>query len=218
MRIVFFLSFLSLLVLSCNNSGKKKDVINDSTLTADSLQIKANQDSINAVRDSALLVLTKDVLNAFKNKKYDSLSLLVHPEEGVRFSPYGYADTSGDKVIKAETIKVWMDKKKQVKIFWGYFDANDEEIKMTMDQYVKRFVYDVNFIKPDTIAINGFIAGGNTLNNLMALYPGCFFVESHFKGFDKKQDGMDWRSLRLVFKMKDGKYYLVAVIHDEWTI
>ncbi|MBK8311687.1 MAG: hypothetical protein IPL04_13125 [Chitinophagaceae bacterium] len=39
-----------------------------------------------------------------------------------------------------------------------------------------------------------------------------------FPGSIKKFDGMDWRSIRLVFKIKDGKYFLVGVIHDEWTI
>jgi len=29
---------------------------------------------------------------------------------------------------------------------------------------------------------------------------------------------MDWRSLKLVFKEKDGNWYLVGVVHDEWTI
>ena len=31
-------------------------------------------------------------------------------------------------------------------------------------------------------------------------------------------DGMDWKSLRLVFQEKDNIWYLVGIIHDGWTI
>lgn len=218
MRIIFILTIFSLVVFSCNNSGSSKKNAADTTQAADSVRLKAIQDSVNAVRDSILLLQAKEVLTLFKTKKYDSLAMLVHPDEGVRFSPYGYIDTANDKIFRAEAIKSWTDRKKQLKIYWGSFDAGEKEIRMTADQYMKRFVYDVDFIKPDSIATNGFIGGGNSMNNLLAVYPDCFFVESYFKGFDKKYDGMDWRSLRLVFKLKDGKYYLVAVVHDEWTI
>jgi len=29
---------------------------------------------------------------------------------------------------------------------------------------------------------------------------------------------MDWKSLRLVFKERNGKFFLVGIGHDEWTI
>jgi (p)ppGpp synthase/HD superfamily hydrolase len=29
---------------------------------------------------------------------------------------------------------------------------------------------------------------------------------------------MDWRSLRLVFEKKNDIWYLVGIIHDQWTI
>jgi (p)ppGpp synthase/HD superfamily hydrolase len=43
-------------------------------------------------------------------------------------------------------------------------------------------------------------------------------VEYHFSGFDPKYEGMDWRSLRLVFEEKDNIWHLVGIIHDQWTI
>jgi hypothetical protein len=216
MRKLIFLSFIYISVLSCNNSGSKKNVTKDSTARVDSLVNLPEADD--PVRDSTLLALTKDILAAFKNKQYDSLSLFIHPDEGLLFSPYGYVDTANNVVVKAETMKTWVDKKKQVKIFWGWFDANEEEIRMTMNEYVKRFVYDVDFLKPDSIKVDELIAGEHVLNQLRDFFPGCHFVESHFNGFEEKQEGMDWRNLRLVFKKKDGTYYLVGVIHDEWGI
>jgi len=29
---------------------------------------------------------------------------------------------------------------------------------------------------------------------------------------------MDWRSLKLVFKKYEDRFYLVGIIHSEWTI
>jgi len=216
MRKLIFISFISLAILSCNNSGSKKDVKEDSLVHADTLINPLDVDD--PVRDSTLLALNKDVLTAFKNKQYDSLSLLIHPEEGVLFSPYGYVDTASNVVIKAETMKTWADKKKQVKMVWGWYDGDDEEIKLTMNEYVKLFVYDVDFLKPDSIKVDELVAGEHVLKMLRDFFPGCHIVESHFAGFDKKQEGMDWRNLRLVFKLKDGKYYLIGVVHDEWVI
>ena len=216
MKLFFVLAIVSATIFSCNNSGNKKDVIADTSAHADSLIDPLKVDD--PVRDANLLALTKDVLTAFKNNQYDTLSNFIHPEEGALFSPYGYVDTAGNVVVKAETMKTWADKKKQVKVFWGWFDANEEEINMTMNEYVKRFVYDVDFLKPDSLKVDELIAGEHVLNMLRGFFPGCHFVESHFAGIEEKYEGMDYRNLRLVFKLKDGKYYLVGVIHDEWVI
>lgn len=217
MRILFYFLFISLTVLSCNNSGKKKDTVPDIPVI-DSLRAKAMEDSANAVRDTILLKETSRALGYIKNKNYDSLSAMAHPAEGVRFSPYGFIDTAHDKVIYAATMASWADKKKRTRVLWGTVDPTDEPINMTIDSYIKRYVYDVDFLRADSVKVNEFIGGGNSLNNLLDVYKGCNFVECHFPGFDKKFDGMDWRSVRLVYKLLDGKYYLVAIVHDEWTI
>lgn len=215
MRYTILILSLSGLFFSCNNSGKSKGIKTDTLNKADSLIDPANVDD--PLRDSALIAQTKTVLTFFKNKQYDSLALFVHPDEGVRFSPYAFVDTVNDKVIKAETLRNWADKKKQSKMKWGEFDGTGDPINMKADDYLKRFVYDANFLKPDSLKVNEQIGGGNTTSNLKDIYPGCNFTESHFPGIDKKYEGMDWRSIRLVFKLKDGKYYLVGVVHDEWT-
>jgi hypothetical protein len=43
-------------------------------------------------------------------------------------------------------------------------------------------------------------------------------VEYHFSGFDKKFEGMDWASLKLVFENSNNEWYLVGIVHDQWTI
>jgi hypothetical protein len=210
MRILFILSFLTFSLFACKNKpAKETEKKEEPTIAPDSTLIKQ-------VRDSTLQGLTTEVLTAFKNKDYESLALLIHPEDGVRFSPYAYIDTATDKVVSAAWIKKQAGKK-QDKILWGTIDPTDEPINRTIDDYAKRFVYDADFLHPEKLKVNEFIGGGNTTNNLLSFYKGCDFTESHFSGFEEKYDGMDWRSLRLVFKKKDAKYFLVGVIHDEWT-
>jgi hypothetical protein len=43
-------------------------------------------------------------------------------------------------------------------------------------------------------------------------------MEYHFSGFEAQYEGMDWESLRLVFIQEDSTWYLVGIVHDEWTI
>lgn len=213
---LFFIALVCLVAASCNNKGTQKETQTDTLVKPDSLVNPVQMDD--PTRDSILLAMTKEVMTAFKNKQYDSLALYVHPDEGLRFSPYSFIDTTSDQVISARVVKSWADPKNRAKILWGTEDPTDKPIHLTIDGYVKRFVYDVDFVKPDSIRVNSFIGGGNTLNNLTEVYKNCPFVESHFPGFEKRFNGMDWRSLRLVFKQKDGKFYLIGVVHDEWTI
>jgi len=109
--------------------------------------------------------------------------------------------------------------KSQNKIKWLPNEETGKSIRLTIKDYFKKYVYDVDFINADKRAVNKILGTQTTnLNNLTDIYPGCNFTEFHFSGFDPKSEGMDWRSLRLVFKNYKNKQYIVAIIHDEWDI
>ena len=57
-----------------------------------------------------------------------------------------------------------------------------------------------------------------TLNNVAEVYPEAVTVEYHVEGSAPELGGLDWRSLRLVFERVEDTWYLVGVVHDEWTI
>jgi hypothetical protein len=59
---------------------------------------------------------------------------------------------------------------------------------------------------------------GNTLDNSLVEYPNGIIVEYHLRGVKADQEGMDWASLRLIFEQHRGAWYLVHVVHDQWTI
>lgn len=221
MKKYVLISFVALAftLFACKNSGKGKKTDADSLLTTDSLNSGMNErDKVDPVRDSILLAMTKNIMTDLKNRNLDSLVAMVDPQRGIRFSPHAFVDTSKDQVIHPSTLLNWKDKKKQTLIQWGENDATGDPIRLTLDRYIKQYVYDADYLKADSLKVNQFIGGGNTRNNLLTIYPDCHFTESYFKGFDKKYEGMDWSSLRLVFKRSGDKYFLVAIVHDQWSI
>jgi hypothetical protein len=101
---------------------------------------------------------------------------------------------------------------------WGTYDGSGMPIELAFRQYYKEFVYDVDFARPDVVGFNERVGQGNSIDNIASAYPDGMTVEYHFEGFDPEYAGMDWRSLRLVFEEEDGIWYLVGVVHDQWTI
>jgi hypothetical protein len=216
-------------MIACKDESKKESDLD--AITRDSIQsvdrktdsllkIKNIQDSIKLVRrkDSILLKTTQTILALLKNKNYLAFANYIHPVEGIRFSPYGFVDTVHDIKFSKQKFINQVREPLQDMLVWGAFDGTGDPIKMTLNNYMQRFVYDADFVKPEKRSVNEFIGSGNSLNNLELVYKKCDFTESHFSGFDKKYAGMDWRSLRLVFKVRDRKFMLVGIVHDEWTI
>lgn len=163
-----------------------------------------------AVRNRA-----NEALAALKNRDMAKLSSLVHPDKGVRFSPYTYVDNK-HMVFTGEQIKdIYSNEKKYL---WGSYDGSGEPIELTFHNYFNKFVYDKDFSSAPQIGYNQILREGNTKVNIKEFYPEGIFVEYHFPGFDQQYAGMDWVSLRLVFENKDGVWYLVGVVHDQWTI
>jgi hypothetical protein len=210
MRKRYLLLFLTV-TLACNNANKKdgKDS-NDSTLVDSSIVIDTPKTDIN------LIELNKKILNSIKTKDYRFLANNIHPTLGLRLSPYATVSVSNDVVIKpAELIKMIKEDKK---LYWGNYDGTGDPIDLSTADYFANFVYDVDFINAEKVTLNRSIATGNSVNNINSVYPQCDFVENYFSGFNKKYEGMDWRALRLVFQKEGSRYYLLGIVHDQWTI
>ncbi len=157
-----------------------------------------------------------ELVLAMHNLDMETFATLVHPAKGVRFSPYAHVHVDRDLVFSADEILVLMEDDTVYE--WGVFDGSGYPIEMTFQEYFHRFIYDEEFVNADEKTVNERLGAGNTLDNTNEVYPDATVVEYHFTGLDPEFEGMDWRSLRLVFEELDGKWFLVGVIHDEWTI
>jgi hypothetical protein len=163
------------------------------------------------------IVLNKafEVIDALKNKDMVALSGYVHPQLGLRFSPYAYVKDT-DQVFTADKTAGLMED--STLYLWGNYDGTGEPINLTFADYYAKFVYDVDFADAPQLSLNHQLGTGNSIDNILEYYPGSMVVEFYFPGFDPQYQGMDWRSLRLVFLHAGQDWYLAGIIHDQWTI
>lgn len=168
-----------------------------------------------AAQETPLSAPARKVVSALKNKDLKTLGALVHPTKGLRFSPYGNIDAEKDLTFKKSQVPTLFAVRRR--FVWGSADGSGDDLKMTFADYYKKFVYDVDFAAAPQIGYGKIVKQGNTIVNLTKAYPNAEFVEYHFPGTEKN-NRMDWRSLRLVFEKSGGKWYLVGISHDGWTI
>lgn len=166
--------------------------------------------------DNDINKIAAEVINVLKDKDTDKLSERVHPEKGVRFSPYGYVDVENDLVFVASEIRGLLSN--STIYSWGSYDGTGDPIELKFEDYYKIFIYDVDFANAEKIGYNEILGHGNTLENSAEVYKDSIVVEYHFPGLDPQYEGMDWRSLRIVFEKHNDTWYLVGIIHDQWTI
>lgn len=200
MRCLSILIIGVLLAAGCNRKDNK-------TTQIAKVQRATQQDSIEAVGLKAL--------TALQAKDYDAFAALFHPTEGVRFSPYGFIDPTHKQVLAKDFLEAitrnWI-------LTWGHVDGSGEAIKIRVKAYIDKFVYNADYLHAPQKSYDSIIGKGNSIDNLKDTYPQLHFTEYHFKGFEEKYRGLDWTSLRFVFKKYNNAYYLVAVIHDQWTV
>ncbi len=210
MKITAILVFLfSLFMLtSCEGIFVKQG---DDVAISDETEVQ----SATATQTMDLRAVADTVMAALAQKDLKEVANFVHPKMGVRFSPYAFV-REDHQVFKREALPELMA---SPEIYtWGNFDGSGEPIEMTFSEYYERFVYSADFLHAEVVAVNERIGQGNSIDNIHEFYPGSSFVEYHFSGFDPQYEGMDWQSLRLVFLQEDGIWYLVGIVHDEWTI
>lgn len=165
---------------------------------------------------SDVLQVAKQVVETFKAQDGKKLAALAHPEKGVRFSPGAYVDVASDVVFSRAQIETfWADNKSYI---WGFADGTGDPINMTPSQYCRVYIMSRDFLNPSSINSNNDRASGNTSNNAAIVYPNGTRVEYYIEpSIRDGEQQLDWAALRLVFERSGDDWFLVAVIHDEWT-
>lgn len=210
-KAVILLSFLA--VVACKKNPEKF-VNNKADSTKPAQTGNRQQTSVSVDKETALKAANEGVLQALKDKNYKRFADFIHPEKGVRFSMYAFVSPEGDKLFsKSDFIKYQPTKT----IFtWGALDGSGDLYKSTITDYLIKWVYSKDFATGQ-VSINEFQGKGNSMNNLKEIYPKADFTENFVKGSESNPE-MDWKCLRLVFEQYQGKYYLVGVVNDQWTI
>jgi|GEM_PF-1543579 len=160
----------------------------------------------------------KEVFTALQNKDVESLTSLVHADMGVRFSPYGYISYDNDKQFFVDDLEGVFESSEVYT--WGTYHGSGDPIEKTFDEFISEFFTDHNFLEADQIVYDERAGTGNSYSNVEQIYPNSHFVEFHFTGFNEEYQGMDWRSIRVVFAQDydTEEWVVVGLISDQWTI
>jgi hypothetical protein len=151
------------------------------------------------------------VLRALQSRDMNSLSRLVHPVKGVRFAPYAFLESGTDLRFSADAIhRAFADQRKRVS-----YDGSGFPIRLSFQEYYQKFVYNRDFAQVASISYNSGPGQGNTIDNSRKEFPSAIIVDAYDPGDGESNN---WTSLRLVFEQQSGAWYLVYIVHDEWTI
>ncbi|HEX2948651.1 MAG TPA: hypothetical protein VHV83_03640 [Armatimonadota bacterium] len=158
--------------------------------------------------------VARKIVQAFKMKNWARVARSVHPQKGVRFSPYANVNVRRDRLFTARQIRTAWNR--PTRYLWGVYDGSGKPIRLTFAEYYAKFIYDRDFANAPFVSVNRSRAQGNTINNARQVYPNADIVEFYFP--NSNENTLDWRALRLVLERWRGSWYLVGVIHDQWTI
>lgn len=170
---------------------------------------------LNTEDDALLLERAGAVLALLKEKDYSALSCMVHPQKGVTLTPFSTVSTEYDRTLtQTDVAKLSEDQQTYV---WGAMDGSGSPIRSTCSDYFDRFVYNADYTQAPEVAVDAVLMSGNALENVSDAYPAARFVDYNFPGIDPGKNGYDWCSLKLVFEPWQNEWYLVGLIHSEWT-
>ncbi|MCR8658843.1 hypothetical protein [Paenibacillus endoradicis] len=141
----------------------------------------------------------------------------VAEDVAVRFSPYPYIREDVDfeltqlqfvTAMSADTIVTARE-----------YDGSGEPMELTFAQYYHEFINDRAYATDAVVGVNTTNGLGSMIQNWQDIYSTEQYtsVEYYIEG-TAEYEGMDWNSLRLVFEEQAGQYFLVAVIHGQWTM
>ena len=175
--------------------------------------------------DPSLDNLAQQILLALKNQDGPALAKFVHPSEGIRFTPYAWDDLAKNIVLKPKEVAgVFKAKGKKL---WGNFDSGDP-IQMTPAKYIRRFVWNTDYTavkEKKWEPLKGHLEQAyhyldpSAVETILQTYPDAQVVTYSYPGITGPQGGaMDWSWLTLIFRAQESEWFLVGIVHREWTI
>ena len=137
------------------------------------------------------------------------------PDDGVVISTDAYVDpVAGNRVVVDEAdLATGADRLR----IWGYTDGIGSPIVDSVDGYLSRYRRSMALLDPDVVGIDERVGLGNTVANLSEVFPQARVVEFHRRGRGELAD-FNWSSVRLALQQVDGRWELVAITSDSWTV
>lgn len=218
---------LSLLLAGCGEKGlENKEEAKNERIESLEEELSELKEELNILKSdqgdnalgglsNSLLISGAQVIELIKERDMEGLEQYVHPSKGVRFTAYPNINLAEDQVFQADELAGVLESPEIY--IWGDYDGSGDPIEFNFSDYYDQFIYDVDFANPHQIGNNVILGEGNLIDNVAEAYSGASFLEFYFSGFNSEYEGMDWKSLKLVFEEEEGLWYLVGVVHGQWT-
>jgi hypothetical protein len=98
---------------------------------------------------------------------------------------------------------------------WGHTDGRGDAIQLTFADYVGQYVYDRDYLARAEVSVDRTQGARSSSGNAKVVYPAATLVEFYQPN---SPNMLDWRAVRLLFEQRSGMWYLVAIVHGQWTI
>jgi len=202
--------FLISTVLSCGENENKNS-------KSRNIQIKSKESSSivpEISKEESLKLMNNNLLQFLKTKNYEKFATYIHPEKGVTFSMYAFVNSASDRCFTKKEFLYFISS--PADFTWGEKNASGELYRETLQNYLSNWVWKKDF-STASYELNGTMSRGNSQDNSKQIYPECDITVNFLSG-TKEFSEMDWQTLGFVFEEFYGKYYLIAVINDQWTV
>ncbi len=217
-RVVVFFCFIALIVglaagfvLRGVVSGQPS-AARTGTGAADASADQQDAEEIPSQKGQMIIAAVK-AMRAISEQDFEALAAFVDPEEGVTFTPYSTVDPASNLTFSAEVLSNAGED--ETTYVWGLSSSDSSPIKLTIPEYFDSYVWDADYRGVAELGIDTVLHSGNSLENVSDAYPGCHFVDFYLPA--TAATDRDWSSLKLVFQQSGSEWYLVGVIHSEWT-
>lgn len=113
---------------------------------------------------SGLLRAAARAAEALKAEDYGTLGDLVHPERGLTFTACSTVDLSTDRNFTADEIRGLTENPRQY--LWGYEDGRGSPILLTMEEFVRQYIFAVDYTQAPKVGVDQVVLSGNALENV----------------------------------------------------
>jgi len=128
---------------------------------------------------------------------------------------YAYVDPATDKQFSKQDFEKYLNT--NVKFTWGAQDGTGDPLILPIKNYLSEWVFEKDFTK-SFYSEKGAISHGKFRLQMLTKFIQMPSTPPILLKAPKKYAHMDWAVLAFVFEQYEGKYYLVGVINDKWTI
>lgn len=205
------LSLIMFLAFSFAFNGSISPIISANAITVSGQTIMNSEANIS---QAEIQKFSTDVLKALQKKDLKKLSAYVNPKKNlvIALSPNlvkgQYATFTKTKLAKLN---------KKTKVMWGLEGGTGEPVKVGFDSVQKEYLWSVNYFGKDVkVNFGENIVFKSDKPNYNDIFSGGTAIEYFYPGTEANSN-LDWKSLVLIFEKANGKLYLSAIIHEEWT-